>query len=222
MLAYLSENADKRIIDALGREGYSVRALAPFGALSEPVSTHADMLLLAVGDRIFKHENYMLEGDFSNIRDPMSAKYPFDVPLNIAIVGKHAILNEKHASKTVLDYLSSNGFAIHHVAQGYAHCSSCIVSENALITADEGIFEVAKRIGIDALKIGAGHISLPPYDYGFIGGASGVSERAVYFCGSLKYHPDGDKIRLFVENHGKKVVELLDAPLSDIGGILLK
>ncbi|MBQ7873231.1 MAG: hypothetical protein IJ360_04585 [Clostridia bacterium] len=222
MLAYISQNADSKITEALKQDNFEVRLLAPFSALDHPTDTHADMLLLDVNGKIFKHEDYLIDGEFESISEPMGAKYPNDVPLNIAVVGSHAFCNVKRASKTVLKYLEDNGYTIHRVAQGYAHCSTCIVSDKAIITADDGIYTAACEIGIDALLIAAGSISLPPYGYGFIGGASGVTDDAVYFCGSLEYHPDGERIRAFIEKYGKRVVELYDAPLTDVGGILFK
>ena len=220
MLAYISAKADNRIIDALAREGFEVKLLTPFSALSEPTDTHADMLLCAVGDVIFKHVDYSLAGEFININESMSNKYPHDVLLNIAIVGNHVFCNEKYASREILDRLKTSGYTVHHVAQGYAHCSTCIVGNNAIITADEGIFALASSLGIDAFKISSGHISLSPYDYGFIGGASGTTANAVYFCGSLKHHPDGDAIRAFITSHNKRVIELCDSPIFDVGGIV--
>lgn len=226
MLAYINQGADKRITDALSKMGFEVVLLAPFGALSAPVASHADMLLLSVGDTLFIHRDYVISNEgfkeAIKIDEPISSKYPNDVLLNIAIVGKNAFANTNHASSTVLKHLAENGYSIHHVSQGYAHCSTCIVSDNAIITADRDISLTAQKNGVDALLITEGHISLPPYNYGFIGGASGTIDDAVYFCGSLAHHPDGAVIRSFVESHGKKVVELSDAPLSDVGGILFK
>ena len=226
MLAYISQNADKKIINALKQEGFEIILLAPFHALEKPVDTHADMLLLQINDILFAHKNYSCEikgfNKIITIDEPMNAKYPNDVLLNIAIVGKYVLANKKYASKTVLDYLTNNGFVIHHVSQGYAHCSTCIVSDNAIITADKGIAETVQKAGLDALLINEGHISLPPYNHGFIGGCSGSYKDKIYFCGSLKYHPDGEKIHEFCKKHGKNIVELCDAPLIDIGGILFK
>ena len=225
MKAYISQNADKRIIDALKQEGIELNLLAPFSALETPVDTHADMLLLAVGNAVFVHQDYKIDLDgfekIIKIDEPMSNKYPNDVLLNIAIVGKNAFCNTKFASKTALAYLEENNFAIHHIAQGYAHCSTCIISENALISADKGIVEAAKGVGIDALLISSGHISLPPYEYGFIGGSCGSNGNKIYFCGSLKYHPDGENIRDFCQKHNKIVVELCNSPLVDVGGIII-
>lgn len=225
MFAYINEKSDKRIIDALKQEGFEIKLLAPFSALSDPVDAHADMLLLTIGNTVFVHKDYetLLDG-FDNvikIDEPMSNKYPRDVLLNIAIVGKNAFCNTKYASKTVLKYLKENDFAIHHVSQGYTHCSTCIVGENAIITADIGIAEASRKAGIDCLLISSGHITLPPYDYGFIGGASGLNEDKIYFCGSLKHHPDGKKIHDFCQKNGKTVVELCNSPLVDVGGIII-
>lgn len=221
MLAYISQNADKRILDALESEGFEPVPLAPFSALSEPTDTHADMLLCAVGKSIFKHALYPLEGEsFINVTENIGSKYPNDVLLNISIVGTHVFCNEKYASATALEYLRELGYNIHHVSQGYAHCSTCILSECAIITADGSIARAAEKAGIDVLLISAGNISLPPYGYGFIGGATGVCGDRVYFCGSLDHHPDGDRIREFCIKHHKKAVELGNFPLLDIGGIL--
>lgn len=226
MLAYLSQNADKRIIASLMQEGFEIIPLAPFSTLASPVNTHADMLLCAANDILFVHKNYVCQVKGFNriikIDEPISAKYPNDILLNIAVIGKNAFANTKHSSKSVLNLLKNNGFVIHHVSQGYAHCSTCIVNENAIITADHSIENAALKSGIDVLKIESGHVSLPPYDYGFIGGASGSHQEKIYFCGSLKYHPDGEKIRKFCQIHGKTVIELCDAPLMDVGGILFK
>ncbi|MBR2381425.1 MAG: hypothetical protein IKA84_02900 [Clostridia bacterium] len=224
MRAYLSQKADKRIIDALKQDGYEVIPLAPFGALATPVDTHADMLIFNVDDTVFIHKDYEIDLNCAQkiikIDGPISSKYPNDILLNIAIVGKNTFCNTKYASKTILNYLEKNNFSIHHVAQGYTHCSTCIVSENALISADTGIVEAAQRVGIDALKVSEGNISLPPYNHGFIGGASGKNGDKIYFCGSLSFHPDGEKIRNFCIKYGKSPVELSNSPLVDVGGIL--
>ena len=224
MRAFINQYADKRIIDGLYKQGFDIVLLPPFDALCPPVSTHADMLICYVESSMFIHKDYPLDmsafANITRIDEPISQKYPNDVLMNIAIVGKNVFANTNHASKTILEHLKTNGYSICHISQGYAHCSTCIVSDNAIITADDIIAREAVRIGIDTLKISSGHVSLPPYEYGFIGGATGVTEDAVYFCGSLSYHPDGAKIQEFIKAHRKEVLELIDGPLMDVGGIL--
>lgn len=226
MFAYISEKADNRIFNALVQEGFETVRLSPFSPLSDPISSHADMLFCAISETLFVHKDYLcdIEGFERVIKvdEPISDKYPNDVLFNIAIVGNHAFCNTKYASKTILKYLEESRFDIHHVSQGYSHCSICIVSENAIITSDKGISDSAKKAGVDTLVIQEGYISLQPYNYGFIGGTSGYTDNAVYFCGALSSHPDGEMIRNFCKKHGKQIVELTNGPLTDVGGILFK
>ena len=229
MLAFLSSDTPKNIISALEGNGARVIPLPPFPALQAPVASHTDMLLLACGKTVFVHKDYPLPREplfctfdkVVSVNEPISSEYPNDILLNIAIVGKNVFANTKFASRTALNYLSEQGKTICHVKQGYTHCSTCIVGDNAIITSDIGISNAAKSAGVDTLLISAGHITLPGYDHGFIGGATGTDEHNVYFCGSLSHHPDGESIRSFCESHGKTVVELSNSPLVDIGGILL-
>ena len=223
MLAFISKTADGKIIHELEANGFTVSPLPPHPSLDKPVNTHSDMLLLVVGNTVFTHNEYFIPSlakrETIIIPETLGNKYPNDILLNIAIVGKHVFANIKHASKSVLDHLSRLGLEIHGVSQGYAHCSTCIISDNAAITADEGIAVAMRNVGIDVLLIEKGYISLPPYEYGFIGGTSGTTNDTVFFCGSLSYHPDGEKIKQFITKHGKNICELSDAPLCDVGGI---
>jgi hypothetical protein len=91
--------------------------------------------------------------------------------------------------------------------------------ENA-ITADEGIYRALREISVNALLIKPGHISLPPYSYGFIGGASGVDTDKVFFLGDFSSHPDKEKMQDFIENLGMKIISLSDEPLMDLGGLM--
>ena len=45
------------------------------------------------------------------------------------------------------------GYEIINVKQGYAKCSICVVSDNAIITADKGIAKAAIQNRIDVLEI---------------------------------------------------------------------
>ena len=75
--------------------------------------------------------------------------------------------------------------------------------------------------GIRVTLISKGGISLPPYDYGFIGGASGVVGRKIYFFGDLNSHPDSAVIRKAIEEEGFIPVSLSDERLRDLGGMIL-
>ena len=90
-------------------------------------------------------------------------------------------------------------------------CFSC--SFNAITT-------FTKINGIKVSLIRPGFITLPPHEYGFIGGASGVYEKTVYFFGDVRLHPDFDKIKKAIEEEGFDWISLSDEPLADVGGFI--
>ena len=229
MYAFINSEASDEIMSPLKKEGFYIVPIPPFPKLAGPVSTHTDMLMFSCESTVFLPKDYVfpdmqaLKTAFENIiyiNEPFSEKYPNDVRLNIALVGNDVFVNVKYASKTVLEYLYRQGKKIHHVAQGYAHCSVCILSDEAIITSDSGIADCARKAGKDVLVIEKGNVSLPPYNYGFIGGASGCVNGKVYFCGSYHLHPSKDSIDSFCKKHGVTPVSLGSLPLSDVGGIL--
>lgn len=228
MYAFISSEASYDIILSLKEEGFNTIPLPSFSKLSQPVSTHADMIIFSCDDTVFLPRDYqfpnieVLRASYENIvyiNDSFSPQYPYDVFLNIALVGNDVFVNERYASKQVLEYLKQKGKIIHNVAQGYAHCSACILSEDALITSDKGIASSARKAGKDVLLLPEGNISLPPYSYGFIGGACGCTDKKVYFCGSYELHPQKGAIEDFCKKHEKIPVSLCKSPLSDVGGI---
>ena len=111
------------------------------------------------------------------------------------------------------------GYEICHTNQGYPACSVLAFGNNA-ITADRGLARVLEQKGIDVTLIESGGISLPPHEYGFIGGASGVVGKRVYFFGNILSHPNGQLIVSRISEAGFTPVSLSDEPLGDFGGII--
>lgn len=219
-------------IAALEKYGFEPILLPPADYLSDAVASHTDMLIFMGLGRIFCHRRYY-EGNSALIDrivtlssleltlsdEPTGEKYPLDVLFNACLVGNRLICNEKTVSKLILDAARCWGCKIINVPQGYTKCSVSVVSDNAIITADKAITAACRGIGIDVLEVSEGHISLPPYDFGFIGGASGVCGDNVYFSGSLDSHPDGERIKEFCEKHHKTAISLTDCELQDVGSL---
>lgn len=219
--------------EALYSLGYSVVKMPPMSALPHPMSTHTDMILFVGFGCLFTHRDYYNEnsdvielickdrGLKKIISDEdIGESYPGDVLFNCTLVGNKLICNPKYISRHILDMAEKSGCELISTKQGYAKCSTCIVSDNAIITSDRGIHKSAISCGIDSLLIETGHISLPPYEYGFIGGASGTYCDEIYFCGDINLHPSSKDILDFAKKHGKKVISLSDGELLDIGSIL--
>ena len=233
MIALIDCRARKESLDALENYGFETVLIPPSPSLQTGVASHTDMLIFIGFGRLFCHTSYYEENKY--LIDSIAQKghlalllsneiwaqdYPRDVLFNACMVGNKLVCNEKTVSKDILRAARDMGVEIVNVNQGYTKCSICNVSENAIITSDKHIANTCKIAGIDVLLISEGHISLPPYDFGFIGGTSGMCGDSVYFCGSLSSHPDGDKINEFCTNHGKKAIPLSDGILQDVGSIM--
>lgn len=222
--------ADNETIKSLKKTGYTVIPTMILGCVYDAIASHADIQIHYLGfDRFVcapeAHEHYksLLPDSFELIKGskPLGAKYPADIPYNAAAVGKTLICNSASTAIEILREYGPCTRNILSVTQGYSKCSTCVVNSNAIITADTGIAQTAKKNGIDVLRINEGHIELKGMNYGFIGGASGLIEKNILaFNGELSTHPNGDKIKKFCYNHGVEIAELKNGILTDIGSVI--
>ena len=232
MTALIDQRATRESIAALKRLGFNIITMPPSHFLQTGVASHTDMLIFIGFGRLFCHASYYEENKaliddiarIGNLNISLSDEdwgqdYPKDVLFNACLVGKKLICNEKTVSTSILFAAQKSECEIINVPQGYTKCSICVVSDNAIITADKPIADICLKIGMDVLLISEGHISLPPYSFGFIGGTSGLYKNDLYFCGSLEAHPDAEKIKEFCKKHGKTAFPLTNCELQDVGSI---
>ena len=107
------------------------------------------------------------------------------------------------------------------VSQGYSKCNICIVSDNAAITSDCGVYNALNSNGVDTLLIKERNIDIFGWDYGFIGGASGkIDVSTLVFCGDVLGHPDGDKIISFCDKYNVSCISLSKKRLFDLGSVI--
>jgi hypothetical protein len=150
----------------------------------------------------------------------ISPEYPFNIYYNHVIIGNLLIGKRDYIDTTVYNYCHENNFKIISTKQGYTKCSTAIVTENAIITSDNSIYNSCKSF-VDVLKIEAGCISLYGYDYGFIGGCCGkLSGDILAFTGKISDHKGYNDIKAFLHNHKVNILELTNKPPVDIGSII--
>lgn len=229
MIAILDARYIGRFGAPLTRLGYTVLPTVRHPALTEAVAYHADMSLFPVdahtviaapevwrayAARLAPYGIKVVQGE-----TVLTSNYPSCIAYNVAKVGKTAFHLAGQTDPAVHTCLMEQGVAMAAVRQGFSGCSVCAVGNNAIITADVSIQRAAEQAGIETLLIRAGHIELPGYDYGFIGGASGRCGKRILFAGSLCRHPDGADIRAFCARHAAEPVSLDDGPLVDVGTI---
>lgn len=228
---------DSRISDkceaSLLKEGYTLLKLPPDRSLGEAVCSHPDTVMFYLDGELITTADYCdcAPYIFSDIRelcpnikihftaDGRRTEYPWDCIMNALTVGNRIFCKSDTVSAVILDLAKRGGYEICHTKQGYPACSA-LAFGNTLITADRGLGGRAAEKGISVTLISQGGISLPPHEYGFIGGASGVVGRKIYFFGDIMSHPDGELICRVIKEAGYIPISLSDEPLSDLGGII--
>ena len=216
--------------------GYRVITLPPFSRLSESVASHTDMLIARLGNEFISYADYCEEASyvfsdltlmtvgagvrFTFTADDVAPDYPRDVGLNVLKMGNKLFCRVASASETLLTSAKRLGLEIVDVKQGYPACTVLKLNDSAAITADRGMADILQKHGIRVTLIESGDVSLPPYEYGFIGGAGEVDEGKLYFFGDPKTHRDGEKIITAAEAEGLTVAPLSSGKLHDLGGIL--
>ncbi len=191
---------------------------------------HADLSIFLFGKRIFTSRMFHSENKeaFERIEDlgykiiligeEPHSPYPFDIPLCARALGSEAIMaNERYTAGEILELCRDEKVRLINVKQGYSACTSLCIG--GVITSDSGISSALAREGAEVLKISSGSVLLPGFDYGFIGGASGVDRKKILFCGSLDTHPNYKEIQAFASRFGVECISLSELPLLDVGGL---
>ncbi len=196
--------------------------------LPGPVQWHPDMQVCFIGGSAIALKNSSLHNSLakhnifasSTERFPKNT-YPDDVLCNVLAWDRFVLGNRKTADKAVMEAAAELCASWIDVNQGYSACATALADKHSAITADEGIAGKLEQRGIEVLKICSEGIRLPGYSYGFIGGCCGkLAPDLMAFAGSLYKHPDGRRIKRFLNDHGIKAVELLEGELLDVGGII--
>lgn len=150
----------------------------------------------------------------------LNKKYPYNVPLNCVILDNKMICNTKTIDKNILNKAYEKDLQIINVNQGYTKCSTAIVSNDAIITSDNSIYNSCSKY-IDVLKISEGHIKLKGTNYGFIGGCSfKYNYKDLMFTGNIQKHPDYNNIKSFCLNHNVDIHSLTSGELIDLGSVI--
>ncbi len=206
-------------------------SLMPYSSLDTPVQSHADMLVFIMEGKIFTYKEYYEQNkkvfdeakkegyELVFVSKICGREYPNDIALNVLRVGKLLFSNLKHTAVEILEYAGECDYRLVNVKQGYSACSTLVLNESTIITADKSIYDASLRNGIDALLVESGGITLEGYDYGFIGGASFVIDKNVYFLGEIKNHPSYEKIKDKIKSVGMEIFEIMSGNVCDFGGI---
>lgn len=221
---------DKEIIFSLENLGITVYLSCEIPALYDSVKGHTDMSICHIGKNSFVCEPTSYDYYASTLKldginlikgfAHLTSTYPHDIAYNIAQVSAEKAFHR--VAFTDINIIKNSLCSKYiNVAQGYSKCNVCVVAENAIMTQDESIYINAQKHGINALKIANGNIFLKGFDYGFIGGATGlISNDILAITGNVENLVDYGKIVDFCAIYGVKVYSLTDKIPVDIGSII--
>ncbi|MGF7399940.1 hypothetical protein PQ744_05910 [Thermoanaerobacterium thermosaccharolyticum] len=229
--AVVIDGRQKEIAESLNRLGIKTILTEKYDALYDAISFHPDILMHNAGDGdiivapdidenfVAKLKDLNLNVNFGQNR--LSRNYPGNIAYNVARLGDYAFHNLKYTDPILRRVLEEKGVKFVNVRQGYTKCNIAIVDEYSFITSDEGIFKTAVKEGFECLLIEQGDIRLDGFEYGFIGGASGLIDRDVFcIAGDLRYHRSHKKIIDFLKYKNKEVFFLTFGEVRDIGSII--
>ena len=229
----VDERIDEKCERALMKEGFFLLKLPPDTRLGEAVRSHPDTVLFYSDGQIITTAEYAEDRlyFFTDIREycpevrlsftdeGRGEDYPHDCIMNALVTGRRIFCKTDSVSEGIRRYAAEAGYQLIHTRQGYPACS-VLAFGNAAITADEGLALLLEKNGVRVTRICQGGISLPPHQYGFIGGASGVVDDKIYFFGNIETHPDGKRICEAIRREGFTPISLSDGKLVDLGGII--
>lgn len=220
----VAENFPEESAEKLKKYGEVVRTRANARVL-KGLDTHPDILVhpLPSGELLVDRDNFdyykEIFGDKKIIPShaSLSAKYPSDIHLNAFAFKNIFIHNLKYTDQVILDYYKKSGYELVNIKQGYAKCS-CLVTEDIVITSDGGIYESLRDL-IPIYKIDHGQIKLQNFNYGFIGGASGVLGKKIFFTGNFSHHSSYEEILKIINKYDYEIEILSKDPIEDYGTI---
>ncbi|MCR5010641.1 MAG: hypothetical protein K6A91_06870 [Clostridia bacterium] len=213
---HISYNAFPELTDSLAEEGHQICFSGRKQAVSEPISSHPDIYMCKLGT---SPKSPVFKGN----ADLLGPEYPSDVLYNAVVTEKFLICNTSTVSQDLMQAVKDlyPDIRMINVAQGYTKCNVVVVDDSHFITEDEGIYKaLCASDGPECLLISAGHVELPGYKRGFIGGTSGRIGDEIWFNGDLNAHPDAEKIVNFICGCDLTVSWISDRPLVDIGSII--
>lgn len=224
--AVAAANCDKTLLKALSEKSIKVFPTDKNAALDSPVSLHADILVHHLGGKAFiidKSQQTVIKclekyNCDIEIVNSICSPYPNDCLLNCADIGDYLVCNTAITHPSIL----STRKTVINVKQGYSKCSVCIADKNTIITDDASVYNAVRPFDdIKCLLVEKGSVVIEKYDYGFIGGCSGlIGKKKLFFNGDLSTHKSYKEIYEFLGENNIACFDIKNKPLTDIGSIL--
>ncbi len=209
-LVHLSHRAGRELCRYLISQGHELDIVGDDPRFGRGVESHPDLRFCKAG----------ASGPVLRLGGEVREGYPGSAAMCAVILGKFLIHRLDITDENILEYAKSRKLEAVNVRQGYTKCGCVTVDDGALITSDPGIIRALRGRGIEVLEVTPGHVALPGFPTGFIGGASGRVGGEVIFNGDLSAHPYFERICGFIRSRGLGVRYFKEYALEDIGSII--
>lgn len=222
--------ASKDTIDALLKLDYNVIKTPKLNTVYDTIAGHADIMIHKINateiicePTVFDYFKFKLpEYQITKGNIILKEKYPDDIAYNVCSVSNKIFCNISNTEKEILKRYETMSYKIINIKQGYAKCSICVVSDNAIITSDNGIFKTAQENDVDVLLVDDSDIKLQNFNHGFIGGATGLlKNNKLAVNGNIEKHRDFNKIIDYCKKYDVEVISLNSGDIVDIGSLIL-
>lgn len=226
---------DKRMRDVeklkLKEMGYELIELKTIQDVYEEISSHVDIFACKVGEQIIIEPTQYENISKYNTKlicgaEKLKGNYPEDIKYNACIIGKKAIHSLDYTDSILKQQLINKGYELINTSQGYTNCSIAVIDDNSAIVTDKGLYKILTFHGIDTLyvnkKLDIKLLKGNNYSNkrGFIGGCiSKISNKIIVF-GDLNKIDENGKIRKFIKNKQKEIVEFKGLDVIDYGGLI--
>ena len=213
-MVYVSALCHGAVIRYLKETGRPVRIMKETPCLGSAISSHPDLRICRLGGS--GHERALFCGT-----SELGGTYPENARFCAVFLSRYMLHRLDITHESLLTETKRRGLTPVHVRQGYTKCSTVVVDGSAVISSDAGICAAISQLGdVALLSVSPGYVSLPGFDYGFLGGASGRVGDEIIFNGDLSAHPDHERIRSFIDARGLRLRHFPGLPLTDVGTII--
>jgi len=227
--AIIDYRASAKTADALEKLGFKVVITPHLNNIYTTICGHTDIMVYKVSDNqiiveptvVQYFKNKMPDIEIIPGNTVLKDKYPYDIAYNAARIGNYLICNEKYTDSKIIEFANKNHLKILNTKQGYAKCSICVISNEAVITSDKNIKSVLNKNNIDVLMVNDNKIKLKNFEHGFIGGATGLlNENTLVVNGNIELHTNYKEIIEYCNKYSIDVISLNNEEIVDIGSII--
>ncbi len=232
-LCIIDEKANSQIVEGIEKLGFQILKMPAHPNLAGACQSHPDISLCRIAPNTLvyakncdaefivtlkKYGLTMIPGETT-----LQGEYPYDIPYNGVRIGQYFLHNLRYTDMQIKKLCQEAGLTSLQVNQGYTCCSTAVVREDLVITADVGIANVLDATNkVNTLLLPPQkNIRLPGLDYGFLGGATGrIDDTHFVLAGHVNYLENGAEIEEFLQQNGVQLINLTDEKPVDLGTLL--